>query len=59
MAVRTEDDDTESGTASIEAEEQDRYGEISLETGEIVIYDRENHNAWLQSHAAVDLEAKA
>ncbi|MFQ3319490.1 MAG: hypothetical protein ACI8UR_000941 [Natronomonas sp.] len=28
---------------------------IELENGEVIIYDTENHSAWLQSDAAVEL----
>ncbi|QLD85902.1 hypothetical protein HWV23_09245 [Natronomonas halophila] len=37
----------------------DRCVDIELESGELVIYDRENHRAWIQSDDAVELEAAA
>jgi hypothetical protein len=36
---------------------RDQCVEIELESGELVIYDRENHRAWIQSDDAVELEA--
>ncbi|MFT4883433.1 MAG: hypothetical protein ACI8U4_000939 [Natronomonas sp.] len=37
----------------------DRCVEIELESGELVIYDQDNHRAWIQSDDAVELEAAA
>jgi hypothetical protein len=39
--------------------ETDRCVDIELESGEVVIYDRKNSRAWIQSDGAVDLEAAA
>ncbi|MFT4949970.1 MAG: hypothetical protein ACI9CA_002113 [Natronomonas sp.] len=33
-----------------------RYGELEVGDEEFVIYDRENHRAWLQSSVAVAVE---
>lgn len=33
--------------------ESDRYAELSIGDDEFVIYDRENHRAWIQSSVAV------
>lgn len=33
----------------------DRYAELVIGTDEYVIYDRENHHAWLQSDVAVSV----
>lgn len=35
------------------APDDDRYAELELEDGSVVIYDQENPTAWLQSDAAV------
>jgi len=35
------------------AHDEQRYAELSLEDGSIVIYDAENPSAWIQSDAAV------
>lgn len=31
----------------------DRYGSFSLGDGEVVVYDRENHRAWIQCDVAL------
>ena len=33
-----------------------RCTDLELESGEVVIYDVENHNAWVQSDGAVDAD---
>lgn len=35
------------------ATDDDRYAELSLEDGSVVIYDAENPSAWIQSDATV------
>ncbi|WP_170178714.1 DUF7331 family protein [Halapricum salinum] len=35
------------------ARDEQRYAELSLEDGSIVIYDAENSSAWIQSDATV------
>jgi len=35
----------------------DRYGQLPLDDGHTIIYDRENHAAWVQSSTVVSLEA--
>jgi hypothetical protein len=32
-----------------------RYGELRIDTGECIIYDRENHRAWIQSTEAASI----
>lgn len=59
MVVRTEDDDIEYQPVGAKAAELDRYAEITLEDGGIIIYDRDNENAWVQSQAPVELQAIA
>lgn len=56
MAVRTDDSDTEYRTIGVEAAELERYAEVNLEDGDVVIYDRENEDAWVQSASAIGLE---
>ena len=47
-------DDTD---AQVAAEEEDeRYAELNIGDEEFVIYDRENHQAWIQSTVAVGVE---
>ncbi len=38
---------------SVAEEEQERYAELNIGDEEYVIYDRENHQAWIQSSVAV------
>ena len=37
-------------------EESDRYAELNIGDEEFVIYDRENHQAWVQSSVAVGVD---
>jgi len=39
--------------AETPARDEQRYAELSLEDGSIVIYDAENPSAWIQSDATV------
>ncbi len=48
----TDDGDERQATG----EEQSRYAELSIGDEEFVIYDRENHEAWIQSTEAVPVE---
>jgi len=59
MSVRSEDDDTEFRTVGMDATDLRRYAEITLEDGDVVIYDQDNEDGWVQSGSAVDLEAMA
>ncbi|MFB6142028.1 MAG: hypothetical protein ABEJ30_01645 [Halorientalis sp.] len=36
-------------------ERAERYAELAISAEEFVIYDRENHRAWIQTDAAVSL----
>jgi len=51
-------DDTVDGTGVVETDEVDRYAELNIGDEEFVIYDRENHQAWLQSSVAVDVGSR-
>lgn len=55
MAVPTRAD-SEYQTIGVDAAELQRYAEVTLENGEVVIYDQENENAWIQSPSALGLE---
>jgi hypothetical protein len=37
-------------------EQSERYAELNIGDEEFVIYDRENHQAWIQSTVAVTVE---
>ena len=47
-------DETDAGAA--EAEGEQRYAELNIGDEEYVIYDRENHQAWVQSSVAVGVD---
>lgn len=44
--------------ASSVPDDANRYARIQLEAGEVVIYDRERTNAWLQSDATLSVDAR-
>ena len=48
-------DDTGAGVVDDQA---DRYAELNIGDEEFVIYDRENHQAWLQSSVTADLDTR-
>lgn len=37
-------------------QDENRYAELNIGDEEFVIYDRQNHEAWIQSTVAVSLE---
>jgi|AntRauTorcE11898_2_1112593.scaffolds.fasta_scaffold41977_2 hypothetical protein len=39
--------------ANTPADDEQRYAELSLEDGSVVIYDAKNPSAWIQSDAAI------
>lgn len=47
-------DDTDGMVAA--DEQSERYAELNIGDEEFVIYDRENHQAWIQSTVAVTVE---
>ncbi|QSG05641.1 DUF7331 family protein [Halapricum desulfuricans] len=47
--------DNTAGPATDDNQPQ-RYAELTLDDDEFVIYDRENHEAWIQSTVAVAIE---
>jgi hypothetical protein len=49
MSTNTTDDMDEAATD----EQADRYAELTIGDDEFVIYDRENHQAWIQSTVAM------
>jgi hypothetical protein len=46
-------EDTDAG--AVDQDDVDRYAELDIGDEEFVIYDRENHQAWLQSSVTVDV----
>lgn len=43
-------------TKPVSTEQTDRYGELTIGDEEFVIYDRQNHQAWIQSSVTVTAE---
>ena len=56
MSVSADDDDTRYRTVGMDATELQRYADVTLENGEVVIYDQDNEAAWIQSESAIGLE---
>ena len=47
---------TDSGDPDNESvDDRRRYDELTIGTGECIIYDRENHRAWIQSTVAAPI----
>jgi hypothetical protein len=44
-------DETDDG--AVEGDQTNRYAELNIGDEEFVIYDRQNHQAWIQSTAVV------
>jgi len=59
MSVRTDDDETQYRTVGMDATELERYADVTLENGEVIIYDQDNEAAWVQSESAIGLEFMA
>ena len=51
MSTNATDDSTEAPTE----QSAKRYAELNIGDEEFVIYDRENHEAWIQSSMALDV----
>jgi hypothetical protein len=51
MSTNATDDVTDATTD----EQAQRYAELTIGDDEFVIYDRENHQAWIQSTMALDV----
>jgi hypothetical protein len=54
MSTNTADDTD--GTLVDKDTENTRYAELNIGDEEFVIYDRENHQAWIQSTVAFDFD---
>jgi len=57
MSARTDDTDYE--TLGMDAAELDRYAEVTLESGGVIIYDRDNESAWIQADEPIELDSMA
>lgn len=49
-------DETEYRTVGIDAADLQRYGAVTLEGGDVIIYDQNDEAAWIQSDSAIGLE---
>jgi len=56
MAVRTDDSTTDYQTIGMDATELGQYADVSLDDGQVIIYDKDNEEAWVQSHSAIGVE---
>jgi len=52
MSTNATDDTSDAGTT----DGQRRYAELNIGEEEFVIYDRENHQAWIQSTVSLDVD---
>lgn len=59
MTETTRDGRTEYTTLGPDAAGYERYATVELDEGVVLLYDREEEDAWLQSDAAVELDAAA
>lgn len=59
MSEITRDDPTEFTTLGPDAARYEQYTTVELDEGVVLLYDREEEEAWLQSDAAVDLDEVA
>lgn len=53
MSIHNTDHDEAAGDSTAQ-----RYAELNIGENEFVIYDRENHQAWIQSSVAVSITDK-
>jgi len=56
MPVHSNEDGAEYQTVGADATEFERYADVRLEEGEVVVYDRDNEEAWIQSESAIGLD---
>lgn len=54
MSVQPTDDDYV--TLGVDAREMDRYADVTLENGDVLVYDRDEEDAWIQAEFAIGLE---
>lgn len=56
MSVQPKDDDEGFVTLGVDAQEMDRYADLTLENDETLIYDRDDEDAWIQAEFAIRLD---
>lgn len=59
MSVRSHDDATEYDSLGVDARELLRYAAITLQDGEVLLYDQKEEDAWIQTDTAVGIETMA
>lgn len=55
ISTNDADDAEEYTTVGPEASDYERYAMVSLDDGEVLLYDRDDEDAWIQSDASVDV----
>ncbi|WP_161625219.1 DUF7331 family protein [Halosimplex carlsbadense] len=50
------DEAAEYQTVGTDSAELQRYDDVTLEEGKVLIYDQEDETAWIQSTSAIELE---
>jgi len=56
MAATPDDAPEEYTTVGTDAVDMDGYEDVTLENGDVIVYDAENEDAWVQSASAIGLE---
>jgi len=51
------DEDSEHDAVGVDAAEFQRYAVVTIPNDEVVVYDRDDENAWIQSDTSVRLES--
>ena len=59
MSAHDSRSDEDSHDEQTDSTETGRYDELEIANGDVVIYDAENHRAWIQSDDAVARETMA
>jgi hypothetical protein len=55
----TADDGPEYTTVGVGAPDMERFDAITIDGGDVLVYDRDNEAAWIQTDTAVDLDRMA
>lgn len=55
MAATPDDVPEEYTTVGTDANDVDSYEHVTLENGDVIVYDAENEDAWIQSASAIGL----
>lgn len=55
MSART-DDGSDYTTVGVDAPRMERYADLTTEDGDVLVYDQDNEDAWIQSDTALRRE---